>query len=78
MCVCAKPRSCGRASGDDIVIAAEVVAQSYSSALSRSGVSISYQKSLISTSGSIEFAKRFHVWRLSKDVSNFSIKNLLN
>lgn len=41
-------------------------------------VSISYQKSLISTFGSVEFAKMFRVRRLSKDVSNFSIKNLLN
>jgi hypothetical protein len=37
------------------------------------GVSISYQKSLISRSGCAEFAKRFKVKDLRKDISPLSI-----
>jgi|APAga8741243855_1050100.scaffolds.fasta_scaffold58707_2 hypothetical protein len=46
---------------DDVVIADESVAKVYSdsAALGDLGVTISYSKSLISHSGSAEFAKRF-------------------
>ncbi|KAK4839043.1 hypothetical protein QYF36_018578 [Acer negundo] len=42
------------------------------------GLSISYQKSLISHTGSAEFAKRFRVRDLSKDLSPISAQALLN
>ena len=64
--------------GDDVVIADEEVAKVYESALGDLGVSISYQKSLISHTGSAEFAKRFRVKGLSKDLSPISIRCLLN
>ncbi|KAI9070792.1 hypothetical protein K1719_047240 [Acacia pycnantha] len=44
---------------DDVVIVDESVAKVYSAALGDLGVTISYSKSLISHSGSAEFAKRF-------------------
>lgn len=59
--------------GDDIVIADEKVASKYEDCLGRLGVSISYQKSLISRSGCAEFAKRFKVKDLRKDISPLSI-----
>jgi hypothetical protein len=62
--------------GDDVVIAE--VARVYEKALGRLGVNISMQKSLISQSGSAEFAKRFRIRGLTKDVSPVSIKNLMN
>lgn len=55
--------------GSDVVIADQEVAKVYESALGRLGVTISYQKSLISHSGSAEFAKRFRVRELRKDLS---------
>lgn len=64
--------------GDDVVIADEKVAKVYESVLDRLGVTISYQKSLISHTGSAEFAKRFRVRNLSVDLSPISIKALLN
>lgn len=45
--------------GDDVVIADQYVAKVYESALGNLGVKVNYQKSLISHSGSVEFAKRF-------------------
>jgi len=42
------------------------------------GVRISYQKSLISNTGSAEFAKRFRVNDLRKDISPISVRSLLN
>lgn len=50
----------------------------YEQALMRLGVKISYQKSLISDTGSAEFAKRFRVRGLEKDLSPISIRSLLN
>lgn len=47
--------------GDNIVIADQAVAKVYEESLQNFGLSISYQKSLISESGSAEFAKRFRV-----------------
>lgn len=41
-------------------------------------VKISYKKSVISSTGVAEFAKRFRVKGLSKDLSPVSVKNLLN
>lgn len=64
--------------GDDVVIADEEVARLYESALGRLEVQISYTKSLISHSGSTEFAKRFRVKDLRKDLSPISIRNLMN
>lgn len=50
----------------------------YESALQKLGVLISYQKSLISENGSAEFAKRFRVKNLTKDLSPVSVRNFLN
>ena len=47
--------------GDYVVIADKRVASLYEQALVKLGVMISYQKSQISSSGSVEFAKRFWV-----------------
>lgn len=47
--------------GDDVVIGDRRVAAEYSSILSDLGVTISTKKSLISDSGSFEFAKRFFI-----------------
>lgn len=44
---------------DDVVIVDESVAKVYSAAFGDLGVTISYSKSIISHSGSAEFAKRF-------------------
>lgn len=64
--------------GDDVVIADERVAGLYETGLKRLGVMISYQKSLISRTGSAEFAKRFRVRQLTKDFSPVSIRNLFH
>lgn len=64
--------------GDDVVITDQKVASVYEKALGDLGVTISYQKSLISNSGSAEFAKRFRVRELRKDISPVSIRSLLN
>lgn len=64
--------------GDDVIIADEAVAHQYSSALSRLGVNLSIQKSLISKTGAGEFAKRFRVRGMSVDLSPVSIKALKN
>jgi hypothetical protein len=63
---------------DDVVIADQEVAKVYESALATMGVTISYKKSLMSLSGSAEFAKRSRVSEFSKDVSLISIRNLMN
>lgn len=63
--------------GDDVVIAHKEIAYEYESALKRLGVTISYQKSLISEKGSAEFAKRFRVRGLTRYLSPVSIRNLL-
>lgn len=59
--------------GDNVVIADEKVALVYSSALGDLGVDISYQKSLISHTGSAEFAKRFKVRGLTVDLSQYPL-----
>ena len=64
--------------GDDIVIADKEVACVYERALSRLEVGISKRKSLISDRGAAEFAKRFLVKGLSKDLSPISAKAVLN
>lgn len=64
--------------GDDIIIADERVAPIYASYIERLGVNISYLKSIISDTGCIEFAKRFLVDGLTKDLSPVSIRSLLN
>jgi hypothetical protein len=47
--------------GDDIVIANEQVAKSYLTIMQDLGVSINLSKSVVSTTGSMEFAKRLIV-----------------
>lgn len=64
--------------GDDVVICDRKVAGVYEYALSQFGVAISYQKSLISSTGCAEFAKRFMTRGLTKDLSPVSIRSLLN
>ena len=62
--------------GDDVVIADKGVALVYASVLEKLGVSISKFKSLISDTGYIEFAKRFLVNGLRKDLSPISVRCL--
>ncbi|PKA56654.1 putative mitochondrial protein [Apostasia shenzhenica] len=64
--------------GDDIVIADSLVANKYTQCIQRLGVKISYGKSLLSDTGCAEFAKRFQIKGLSKDISPISVKSLLN
>jgi len=64
--------------GDAIIICDERVAPRYRDLLSRLGVSISVQKSLISHRGAGEFAKRFRVNNMRDDISPVSVKALLN
>lgn len=63
--------------GDDIVILHDGVAESYRALLQELGVEISLQKSLVSTNGSLEFAKRFFVKDLKIDLSPISAKAVL-
>lgn len=60
--------------GDDVLITDEKVANEYAQALSKLGVQISSQKSLISDTGCAEFAKRFRCHGLRKDLSPVSIQ----
>lgn len=60
--------------GDDVLIADPDVARVYQSALQRLGVKIYYHKSLISSSGAAEFAKRFLI---RVDLSPISMRALL-
>ncbi|KAI3664517.1 hypothetical protein L1987_88643 [Smallanthus sonchifolius] len=60
--------------GDDVVIADENVATRYKESLDLLQVVISKEKSLISRSGSAEFAKNFRVRDLTVDLSPVSIK----
>lgn len=64
--------------GDDVVIADREVGEAYEAALDRLSVKISYQKSLISNTGAAEFAKRFLVNGLTKDLSPISVRSLCN
>lgn len=63
--------------GDDVVIAHPQVAQSYEKLLGMMGVSISKEKSLISHSGALEFAKKFWVKSVQEDLSPVSMRSLL-
>ena len=63
--------------GDDVVIADEKVATMYRSLITKWGVKISETKSLISHRGAAEFAKRFKVKGLTKDLSPLTIRSLL-
>lgn len=63
--------------GDDVVISDSKVASEYYNLLNRLGVSISRGKSLISSNGSFEFAKRFWVKSLQRDVSPISLRILI-
>nr|GEX49585.1 hypothetical protein [Tanacetum cinerariifolium] len=62
--------------GDDVVITDENVATRYKESLDLLQVVISKEKSLISRSGSAEFAKNFRVRDLTVDLSLVSIKAL--
>ncbi|KAI5683262.1 hypothetical protein M9H77_04490 [Catharanthus roseus] len=76
-----KPRLCFEkygVLGDDVVIADQKVAEVYKQSLKELGVDIFYQKSLISSTGCAEFAKRFRVRGLTRDLSSVSFKSLLN
>nr|DAC76753.1 TPA_inf: RNA-dependent RNA polymerase [Beta vulgaris mitovirus 1] len=64
--------------GDDVIITDDKVAPIYTRYVEWLGVKISYLKSIISTTGCIEFAKRFLVDGLRKDLSPISIKALAN
>ena len=63
--------------GDDIVIANEDVAREYSGLLNKLDVSISMSKSIISSNGTVEFAKRYWTSGLQKDLSPVSVQALL-
>ncbi|CAA0808072.1 Mitovirus RNA-dependent RNA polymerase, partial [Striga hermonthica] len=58
--------------GDDIVIGDPKVASVYRKMMVELGVKISLLKSLVSSRGSMEFAKRFCSW--SRDLSPLSVK----
>ncbi|KAK2658106.1 hypothetical protein Ddye_011158 [Dipteronia dyeriana] len=58
--------------GDDIVIGDPKVASVYREMMAELGVKISLPKSLVSSRGSMEFAKRFCSW--SRDLSPVSVQ----
>lgn len=60
--------------GDDVLIADRAVATLYRQKIDSLGVSISEAKSLISSSGCAEFAKRFLVNGLRLDLSPISVR----
>lgn len=64
--------------GDDVVICGIEVAKIYKQTNAELGVDISMSKSLISHSGSAEFAKRFWCKGLTVPTAPVSIRNLLN
>lgn len=64
--------------GDDVIIADKAVASVYAESIRKCGVKISENKSLISSRGCAEFAKRFLVNDLTKDLSPVSCRCLLN
>jgi hypothetical protein len=61
--------------GDDVVIADRLVAAKYLSIMESIGVDISLAKSLVSNTGSLEFAKR--TWIGGRDVSPVSLAEML-
>lgn len=62
--------------GDDLVIADSEVAKEYLRIMEDCEVSISKEKSLISSTGACEFAKRFRIKNCTVDVSPVSFKVL--
>lgn len=60
--------------GDDVIITDPV----YAKYVERLGVDISYLKSRISDTGCIEFANKFLVDGLKKDISPISVRSLMN
>lgn len=62
--------------GDDIVLADTKVNARYRLILSQLGVDISEGKSITSPSGACEFAKRFRLDRMTRDVSPLSLKKI--
>lgn len=64
--------------GDDVLIADKQVALEYRGLLDKLSVSISDSKSIVSDTGCIEFAKKFWVKRMQKDLSPVSLKSLLS
>ncbi len=63
--------------GDDVVIADRKVALVYEQTIQRLGVDISYQKSIISSTGASEFSKRFRIREFQVDLSPISTRALL-
>jgi hypothetical protein len=61
--------------GDDVVIADRAVARKYLVIMREIGVEISLAKSLVSNTGSLEFAKR--TWVAGRDVSPVSLAEML-
>lgn len=64
--------------GDDIVIGDSRVASEYRQLLNDFGVEVSYQKSLFSDRGGLEFAKRFLCHGGTVDLSPISLRALVN
>lgn len=64
--------------GDDILITDPWVAGIYLNALDSLGVKVSFDKSLVSKSGCVEFAKKFSVKGMKIDLSPVSLKSLLS
>uniref|UniRef100_M1A7V5 Uncharacterized mitochondrial protein n=1 Tax=Solanum tuberosum TaxID=4113 RepID=M1A7V5_SOLTU len=62
--------------GDDILITDKKVANQYSRLLDRLSVTISFAKSIVSINGTIDFAKRFRIRDMQKDISPISLKAL--
>lgn len=62
--------------GDDIVIGDERVAERYRELMSQLNVPFSLEKSLVSSVGALEFAKRFFVRGVTKDLSPVSCRML--
>ena len=65
--------------GDDVLITDPELPQVYQGAFNQLGVTISYHKSLVSSSGAAEFAKRFLIRHLTLtvDLSTISMRALL-
>ena len=62
--------------GDDVLITDPLVAEQYRLGLQRLGVKISTHKSLISSTGAVEFAKEFLVKDMRVNLSPVSMKAL--
>ncbi|KAH0735018.1 hypothetical protein KY285_010725 [Solanum tuberosum] len=62
--------------GDDILITDKKVANQYCRLLDRLSVTISFAKSIVYENGTIEFAKRFWILDMQKDISPISLKAL--